>query len=77
VIVKGIAVCNDFYIPFLCMPSQDLGVISTSLFRFKGPCAAHWETISEGAVLVVLPSLIVFLALQKYVDNGFTRGATR
>lgn len=35
VIVKGITVYNDFYIPFLCMPSQDLGVISTSLFRFR------------------------------------------
>ena len=37
VIVKGIAVYNEFYIPFLYMPSQELGVISTSLFRFKGP----------------------------------------
>ncbi|MFH8801319.1 carbohydrate ABC transporter permease [Streptomyces sp. NPDC017936] len=77
VIVKGVAVYNDFYIPFLYMPSQDLGVISTSLFRFKGPYAAHWETISAGAVLVILPTLIVFLALQKYVYNGFMRGASR
>ncbi|MCX5527156.1 carbohydrate ABC transporter permease [Streptomyces bobili] len=77
VIVKGIAVYNDFYIPFLYMPSQDLGVISTSLFRFKGPYAAHWETISAGVVLVILPTLIVFLALQKYIYNGFMRGATR
>lgn len=77
VIVKGIAVYNDFYIPFLYMPSQDLGVISTSLFRFKGPYAAHWETISAGAVLVILPTLIVFLCLQRYVYNGFTKGATR
>lgn len=77
VIVKGIAVYNDFYIPFLYMPSQDLGVISTSLFRFKGPYAAHWETISAGAVLVILPTLIVFLALQRYIYNGFTTGATR
>ena len=77
VIVKGITVYNDFYIPFLYMPSQDLGVISTSLFRFKGPFGAHWETISAGAILVILPTLIVFLSLQRYIYNGFTRGATR
>lgn len=59
------------------MPSQDLGVISTSLFRFKGPCGAHWETISAGAILVILPTLIVFLCLQRYIYNGFTRGASR
>ncbi|MER5754083.1 carbohydrate ABC transporter permease [Streptomyces sp. NPDC002088] len=77
VIVKGIAVYNDFYIPFLYMPSQDLGVISTSLFRFRGPFGAHWETISAGAILVILPTLIVFLSLQRYIYNGFMRGATR
>jgi ABC-type glycerol-3-phosphate transport system permease component len=77
VIVKGITVYNDFYIPFLYMPSQDLGVISTSLFRFRGPFGAHWETISAGAVLVILPTLIVFLFLQRFIYNGFMRGATR
>ncbi|AZP21001.1 carbohydrate ABC transporter permease [Streptomyces aquilus] len=77
VIVKGITVYNDFYIPFLYMPSQDLGVISTSLFRFKGPYGAHWETISAGAIVVILPTLTVFLALQRYIYNGFTKGATR
>jgi multiple sugar transport system permease protein len=77
VIVKGINVYNDFYIPFLYMPSEDLGVISTSLFRFKGPFGAHWETISAGAVLVILPTLLVFLLLQRFIYNGFMRGATK
>ncbi|KOG30576.1 carbohydrate ABC transporter permease [Streptomyces resistomycificus] len=77
VIVKGITVYNDFYIPFLYMPSEDLGVISTSLFRFRGPYAAHWEVISAGAVLVILPTLIVFLSLQRFIYNGFMRGATK
>ena len=77
VIVKGITVYNDFYIPFLYMPSEDLGVISTSLFRFKGPFAAHWETISAGAVLVILPTLVAFLSLQRFIYNGFMKGASR
>lgn len=77
VIVKGITVYNDFYLPFLYMPSEDLGVISTSLFRFKGPFAAHWETISAGAVLVILPTLTAFLCLQRFIYNGFMKGATR
>ncbi|MFE9171141.1 carbohydrate ABC transporter permease [Streptomyces kebangsaanensis] len=77
VIVKGITVYNDFYIPFLYMPSEDLGVISTSLFRFRGPFGAHWETISAGAVLVILPTLVVFLFLQRFIYNGFMKGATR
>ncbi|MFD5464590.1 carbohydrate ABC transporter permease [Kitasatospora sp. NPDC127059] len=77
VIIKGIAVYNDFYIPFLYMPSADLGTISTSLFRFKGPFGAHWETISAGTILVILPTLIVFLALQRFIYSGFAAGSTK
>ncbi|MFF3441834.1 carbohydrate ABC transporter permease [Streptosporangium sp. NPDC002721] len=77
VIIKGIMIYNEFYIPFLYMPSEELGVISTSLFRFKGPFGAQWEVISAGAVLVILPTLIIFLVLQRFIYNGFTSGAVK
>ncbi|MFD7865771.1 carbohydrate ABC transporter permease [Streptomyces sp. NPDC057682] len=77
VIIKGITVYNDFYIPFLYMPSEELGTVSTALFRFKGPFGAHWENISAGAILVILPTLVVFLFLQRYIYNGFAQGATK
>ncbi|WP_340557087.1 carbohydrate ABC transporter permease [Streptomyces sp. GSL17-111] len=77
VIIKGITVYNDFYIPFLYMPSQELGTMSTALFRFKGPFGAQWEAISAGAILVIVPTLIVFLSLQRYIYNGFSQGATK
>jgi multiple sugar transport system permease protein len=76
-IIKGIAIYNEFYVPFLYMPSPDLNVISTSLFRFTGPFGAQWEVISAGVILVIVPTLIVFLALQRFIYNGFTAGATK
>ena len=77
VIIRGIAIYNEFYIPFLYMPSQDLATISTSLFRFKGPYGAQWEVIAAGTIVVIIPTLILFLFLQKYIYNGFTSGATK
>ncbi|WP_254898242.1 carbohydrate ABC transporter permease [Kitasatospora sp. NA04385] len=77
VIVKGVTVYNDFFIPFLYMPSTDLGTISTSLFRFQGPFGVNWEIISAGAILVILPTLIVFLALQRLIYAGFAAGSTK
>ena len=77
VIIKGITTYNDFFIPFLYMQSEDLGTISTALFRFKGPFGAHWEAISAGAILVIIPTLIVFLLLQRWIYNGFAQGATK
>jgi ABC-type glycerol-3-phosphate transport system permease component len=77
VIVKGIAIYNEYYIPFLYMPSRDLGVVSTSLFRFMGPFGAQWEVICAGAVLVIVPTLIAFLLLQRQIYSGLTSGATK
>lgn len=77
VILKGIAVYNDFYTPFLYMPKSGLQTISTSLFRFQGPYGAHWQVICAGIVIAIIPTLIVFLSLQKYFYNGFTGGSVK
>jgi len=75
VIIKGIAVYNEFYTPFLYLPSE--GLISTSLFRFKGPFGAQWEVIAAGTVLVIIPTLIAFLLLQRWIYKGLTSGAVK
>ncbi|MCL2803045.1 MAG: carbohydrate ABC transporter permease [Micrococcales bacterium] len=77
VIIKGIAIYNEFYIPFLYMPSGDLGVISTSLYRFKGPFGGQWEIISAGIVLVIVPTLVLFLFLQRFIYRGLVAGAVK
>ena len=52
-------------------------MISTALFRFKGPFIAQWEIISAGIVLAIIPSLVVFLALQRYIYSGLTQRAVK
>ena len=69
-IISGVGVYNDFYNPFLYMPDRNLKVISTALFAFKGPYGTNWPVILAGVVIVILPILIVFLSLQKYIYNG-------
>lgn len=75
VIIKGIAIYNEFYLPFLYWPSE--GTISTSLFRFKGPFGAHWEIIAAGTILVIIPTLIAFVFLQRFIYRGMTSGAVK
>jgi raffinose/stachyose/melibiose transport system permease protein len=77
VIIKGIAIYNEFYQPFLYAPSPENAVISTALFAFKGPYGSEWEIISAGALLVIIPTVIVFVLLQRLIYNGFTQGASK
>jgi multiple sugar transport system permease protein len=76
-IIKGIGIYNDFYIPFLYMPDPALRTISTSLFAFKGPFGSHWETICAAVMIIIIPTTVAFLALQKYIYNGFTQGGVK
>lgn len=69
-IISGVAIYNDFYNPFLYMPDPNLKVISTALFAFKGPYGTNWPVILAGVVIVIVPILVVFLTLQKYIYNG-------
>lgn len=76
-IIKSIGMYNDFYTPFLYMPKQSLQVISTALFKFKGPYGSHWEIICAGIMIAVIPTMILFVALQKQIYSGLVQGAVK
>lgn len=76
-LMKFIAVYNDFYTANLYMPSERLGVVSTALYRFMGPYGSKWEIIFAGIIICVIPTLVVFLSLQKYIYSGLVRGAIK
>jgi ABC-type glycerol-3-phosphate transport system permease component len=77
VIIKGIAIYNEFYIPLLYLPSPNHNMISTALFKFIGPHSAQQELIAACVVIVIVPTLVIFVALQRFIYNGITRGATK
>ncbi|MGO3835193.1 carbohydrate ABC transporter permease [Lactococcus cremoris] len=72
VIISGVGVYNDFYNPYLYMLDPSLQVISTALFAFKGSSVVQWPVILAGVMIVIVPILIVFIVLQKYIYNGVT-----
>lgn len=76
-IIKSIGIYNDFYTPFLYMPKQSLQVISTALYKFKGPYGSQWEVICAGVMIAIIPTLVIFIALQKYIYNGLVQGAVK
>lgn len=77
IIIKGVGFYNDFYTPYLYTPKTTLQTISTALFAFKGPYGAKWEVICAGAIITMIPTLIIFLLLQKQIYSGMTQGAVK
>ena len=77
VVIKGVAIYNEFYIPFLYMPARDLGVVSTSLFRFNGPYNADYQVIAAAVIIAMVPTLIIFLIFQRQFVAALLQGSVK
>ncbi|ANY72738.1 sugar ABC transporter permease [Paenibacillus ihbetae] len=77
IILKSISIYNDFYTPYLYMPKQDLKVVSTAIYSFIGPNAAQLNVISAGILIIFIPTVVLFLFMQRYIFAGVTNGAVK
>ncbi|QJD82248.1 carbohydrate ABC transporter permease [Cohnella herbarum] len=76
-IIKAVDIMNDMYIPYLYMPSKELHTLSTSLMSFVGQRASSFEQLSAAILIVMIPTLLLYLFLQRYIFTGITAGAVK
>ena len=76
-VIKFVSIYNDFYTANLYMPGDDLAVVSTALYRFIGPYGAKWEVIFAGIIICIIPSLLIFLFLQKFIYSNLVAGSVK
>ncbi|MCA0756079.1 carbohydrate ABC transporter permease [Paenibacillus sp. N4] len=77
VILKTIAIYNDMYTPYLYLPRAEHVVVSTSLMRFFGVNSGDWQMISSAILIIMIPTAVLYLFLQKYIFAGVTSGAVK
>ncbi|UJF31798.1 carbohydrate ABC transporter permease [Paenibacillus hexagrammi] len=77
VILKTINIYNEMYIPYLYMPKKDLVVVSTSIMRFAGVNQAEWGYICAAILIIMIPTVLMYLVLQKFIFSGVTSGAVK
>ncbi|WP_127533342.1 carbohydrate ABC transporter permease [Paenibacillus kobensis] len=77
VILKTIAIYNDMYTPFLYLSDPDKVVVSTSLMRFFGVNSGDWQMVSSAILIIMIPTAIMYLLMQRYIFAGVTNGAVK
>ena len=68
---------NDFLWAVVLMSSGDKRPITSSLTNLSGLYFTDNNLIAAAAVLVALPTVAVFVALQRQFISGLTLGATK
>ncbi|MDD9267267.1 carbohydrate ABC transporter permease [Paenibacillus sp. GCM10023248] len=76
-IIKAVDIMNDMYIPYLYMPSKKLSTLSTALMTFVGERATYWNELSAAIILVMLPTVLIYLILRKFIFAGLMDGAMK
>ncbi len=68
---------NDFFWPLLFIQSGKLLPVTTGLNNLQGQFLSNYNLLAAGAIITVIPTLIIYLALQRQFVAGLTLGASK
>jgi multiple sugar transport system permease protein len=68
---------NDFMWPLIVLTDQDLYTLPIALAQLSREHVPDNELMMAGAVLTVLPVLVLFLSLQRYYLRGILMGSVK
>lgn len=76
-ILKTVDIMNDMYVPYLYMPSQKLRTLTTALMSFADARTGSVVEVSAGVIIVMIPTLILYLFFSKFIFKGIVAGAVK
>jgi multiple sugar transport system permease protein len=68
---------NDYLWAIVLLRSDSLKPVTAGLATLQGQYVTDWTVIIAGALLATIPTVIVFIFLQRYFIEGLTLGATK
>ncbi|MCX8074363.1 MAG: carbohydrate ABC transporter permease [Clostridia bacterium] len=68
---------NDFLLPSLVLVAPEQRTLPLSTFYFYGTYTADYGLSMAGLILTIIPVIIIYLILQKYIINGVLQGSIK
>ncbi len=68
-------VFNDYLWAIILLKSDSLRPVTAGLATLQGQYITDWTVITAGALLATLPTIVVFVVLQRYFIQGLTLGS--
>lgn len=76
-IIKTVNIINDMYIPYLYMPSNKYKTLTTFLMTYASAQKGSWQSLSAAIIIVMIPTVLLYLFFQSYILDGITAGAVK
>lgn len=68
---------NEYLFASTFMKGYENWTLPMGIASFQGQYTTNWGTLMAGAVLITIPVVLLFLALQKHLVGGMTAGAVK
>jgi len=68
---------NDYLWAIVLLRSDNLKPVTAGLAALQGQYVMDWTVITAGSLLATVPTVLVFIFLQRYFIEGLTLGATK
>ena len=75
--LEVIFIYNDYFWPLILIQSGNRLPITTAINNLQGEFLSNYNLLAAGAVIIVIPTLVIYLALQRQFVAGLTLGANK
>lgn len=72
-----VATWNNFLLPLMMLSSPELKPVTLGLYGMMSYFNPQYGAVLQGALLSVLPLIVLFFVLQRYWQSGLTAGAVK
>ncbi|MBE0338399.1 carbohydrate ABC transporter permease [Paenibacillus sp. 28ISP30-2] len=77
IILNTLWIWNDYLLPSLVLQKAELRTIPIATYAFFGQYTKQWDLALPALVLGILPVIVFFLAMQKYIIQGIMAGSVK
>lgn len=71
------AAWTDFVVVRVMMQQEELKTLSLGLQGMNGKYLVEWSNFSAASILVMIPAMLIFIYLSKYLVSGLTLGGVK
>lgn len=76
-VLHAIGIWNEIIAPTIYLTSESLYPITRGLIVFEGQYGSDWPGLAAAVLMLMLPMLILFMFLQRFIIGGLTSGAVK
>lgn len=75
--LETIFIYNDYFWPLILIQSGNRLPVTTAINNLQGQFLSNYNLLAAGAIITVIPTLVIYLALQRQFVAGLTLGASK